>query len=113
MSPQNHLETLNLQEAAAFLKIHEVTLSIKATSGEIQGAKIGKRWVFLQVDLIEHIRAQYQVRALQGDKKEQICHFTNAKTRLTGGSKSASVDEQYNAVLGLTTKSKPRNTTTS
>ncbi len=114
MSQQNHLETLNLQQAAAFLKIHEVTLSIKATSGEIQGAKIGKRWVFLKIDLVSHIRAQYQVRALQGEKKETaLCHFTNAKTPLHGGLKSPSVDEQYNTVLGLTTKSKPRNTTTS
>ena len=114
MSEPNHPETLNLEAAAAFLKIHAVTLSIKASSGEIQGAKIGKRWVFLQVDLIEHIRAQYQVRALQGDiKKEQICHFTNAKTRPSGGLKSPSVDEQYNAALGIAKKSKPRNTTTS
>ena len=109
-----HLKTLNLEEAAAFLKIHAVTLSEKAKSGEIKGAKIGKRWVFIEVDLADHIRAQYQVRALQGEKKETaLCHFTNAKTPLHGGLKSPSVDEQYNTVLGLTTKSKPRNTTTS
>lgn len=78
MSPQYRLETLNLQEAAAFLKIHEVTLSIKATSGEIQGAKIGKRWVFLKVDLIMHIRSQYQLRALQGEKRE---HYVTLQTQ--------------------------------
>lgn len=104
---------MNLEEAAAFLKIHAITLSIKASSGEILGAKIGKRWVFLKVDLIEHIRAQYKVRALQGERKEIICHFTNAKTRPSGGLKSLSVDEQYKEALGLATKSKPRNTTTS
>lgn len=107
------IETLNLQEAADFLKIHAVTLSIKVSSGEIPGAKIGKRWVFLKVDLIMHIRSQYQLRALQGDKKEQICHFTNEKTRPLGGLKSPSLDEQYNDLLGLKTKSKPRNSMTS
>ncbi|MGZ8983577.1 MAG: helix-turn-helix domain-containing protein [Methylotenera sp.] len=105
---------MNLQEAAAFLKIHTVTLSIKASNGEINGAKIGKRWVFLKVDLIMHIRSQYQLRALQCDiKKEQIYHFTNAKTRPSGGLRSLSVDEEYKKALGQATKSKPRNTTTS
>lgn len=107
------IKTLNLKEAAAFLKIHPVTLSVKAASGEIQGAKIGKRWVFLQVDLIEHIRAQYQARALQGERKEALCHSTNARTRPLGGLKSLSVDEQYKNLLGLTTKSKLRNSMTS
>jgi len=113
MSQHNDLETLNLQEAADFLKIHAVTLSVKASSGEIQGAKIGKRWVFLKVDLVDYIRAQYKVRALQGERKEIKCHFTSAKTPPSGGSKSLSVDRKYKEALGLTTKSKPRNSMTS
>lgn len=104
-------ETFDLKEAADFLKIHPVTLSIKAASGEIHGAKIGKAWVFLKVDLIEHIRAKYKVRALQGERKEKICHFTNAKTQASGGLRSPSEVEQYNAALGLKTKSKLRNST--
>ena len=104
MSQDQNIKTLNLKEAAAFLKIHPVTLSIKAASREIQGAKIGKRWVFLQVDLIEHIRAQYQPRALQGERKETLCHSINVRTRPLGGLKSLSVDEQYKNLLGLTTK---------
>lgn len=106
------MNTLTLQEAAAFLKIHPVTLSIKAAAGEILGAKIGKRWVFLEIDLMEHIRSQYKWRALQGERKETLCHSTNAKIRPSGGLRSLPVDEQYNAALGLTTKSKPRSTTT-
>jgi hypothetical protein len=113
MSEPNHPETLNLEEAADFLKIHTVTLSIKAASGQIQGAKIGKRWVFLKIDLIMHIRSQYQLRAVQGEKKELLCHSTNAKILQHGGLKSQLVEEQYKAALGQATKSKPRNTTTS
>lgn len=112
MSHQDDLETLNLQEAAAFLKIHAVTLSIKASSGEIQGAKIGKRWVFLKVDLIDHIRAQYNTRALEGERKETLCHFTNAKTLPSGGSKLPSVDRKYKEALGLQAKSKPKSSMT-
>ena len=66
------MESLNLKEAADFLKIHPVTLSIKASAGEIQGAKIGKRWVFLKVDLIAYLRAQYKVRALQGERNHYV-----------------------------------------
>lgn len=106
------MNTLTLQQAADLLKIHPVTLSMKAAAGDIQGAKVGKRWVFIDVDLIDYIRAQYQRRALQGERKDTLCHSTNAKTRLSGGLKSPSVDEQYNAALGLTIKSKPRNITT-
>ena len=113
MTQDSIIKTLNIKEAAAFLKIHPVTLSVKAASGEIQGAKIGKRWVFLEVDLIEHIRSQYKWRALQGERKEALCHSTNAKIRPLGGLKSPSLDEKYNDLLGLKTKSKLRNSTIS
>jgi hypothetical protein len=107
------MSTFTLQQAAAFLKIHPVTLQEKARAGEIPGAKIGKCWVFLEIDLVEHIRAQYPRRALQGEHERNItCHSSNAKTRPPGGSRSSSMDERYNAALGLTTKSKPRNSTT-
>jgi hypothetical protein len=109
----SEFKTFNLNEAADFLKIHPVTLSVKAAAGEIKGAKIGKRWVFLQVDLVEHIRSQYKWRALQGEKKETLCHSTNAKIRPSGGLKLPSVDNQYNEVLRLQTKSKLRNSTIS
>ena len=111
MTQEKQTKTMNIDEAATFLKIHPVTLSVKAASGEIHGAKIGKRWVFLEVDLLDHIRAQYQMRALQGDRKEEACHSTNAKTRQLGGLKSPSVDENYNDLLGLKTKIKPKNST--
>jgi excisionase family DNA binding protein len=106
------MNTLTLQQAADLLKLHPVTLQGKAKAGLIPCCKVGRRWVFIEIDLIEYMRAQYQWRALQGAEKETLCHSTNAKTRPTGGSKSPSVDEQYNAVLGLRIKPKLRNTTT-
>lgn len=107
------MSTFTLQQAADFLKIHPMTLQEKARSGEIPGAKIGKRWVFLEFDLIEHIRSQYKRRALQGAHERNLtCHSTNAKTRPAGGSKSPSMDERYKEALRLKTKSKLRNSTT-
>lgn len=98
------MKTIDLYAAAELLHIHPVTLREKARLGEIPGAKIGKAWVFVEVDLIEHIRTQYPLRVMQGAQKEKsLCHSTNAKTRLCGGSKSATTDSQYREALGLTT----------
>ena len=108
------MDTLTLQEAADFLKIHPVTLLDKANAGEVPGAKIGKRWVFVRIDLIDCIRSQYKRRALQGESMEEtLCHSSNAKTHQIGGSKSRhTTDEQYSKALGLLTSEKRRSTTT-
>ena len=97
------MDTLTLQEAAECLKIHPVTLLEKANAGEVPGAKIGKRWVFVKIDLIEHIRSQYKRRALQGEHMEETrCHSSNVKTPQIGGSKSRlAMDDQYRKALGL------------
>jgi excisionase family DNA binding protein len=50
--------TLTLEEAARLLQLHPTTLAAKARSGEIPGAKPGKRWVFVEVDLVEYVRTQ-------------------------------------------------------
>ena len=101
--------TLDLQKAARFLWMHPVTLRNKARSGEIPGAKIGKRWVFLRFDLERYIRAQYPSRALQGDNHEAMpCHSISVRTPHIGGSKSASKDVSlYRKALGLLTDKKP------
>jgi hypothetical protein len=95
------------------LKLHPTTLAAKARVGEIPGAKLGKCWVFLEVDLVAHVRSHYPSRALQGDSMEiTACHFTNAKTHPRGGSKSLTTEKAYRKALGLPTASKRRNTTT-
>ena len=44
------MHTLDLKQAAEFLKMHPVTLQCKAKAGEIPGAKPGKSWVFIDED---------------------------------------------------------------
>ena len=61
--------TLDLGEAAAFLKISEATAQEMAASGELPGAKIGRAWVFLLDDLAEWLRAQ--VKAQREERKAQ------------------------------------------
>ncbi len=100
------METLDIDEAAEVLKIHPVTLSEKASRGEIPGARIGKRWVFIKVDLIDFIRSQYRRQAVQGEPMEvSICHSTKEKIPRFGGSKSRlPTDDAYNRALGLPTR---------
>jgi excisionase family DNA binding protein len=108
------MSTLTLQQAAALLKIHPVTLQEKARAGVIPGAKIGRAWVFVEIDLLEYIRAQYTRRAFQGDRKEVLkCHSSNAKTHPIGGSISPTTDDEYSKVLALPTRRKRGSTTTS
>jgi excisionase family DNA binding protein len=65
VTPTPTAASLNLAEAAAFLGIHGDTLRERAASGIIPGAKIGKEWRFLDVDLAKYLREQY------------ACHSTN------------------------------------
>ena len=108
------MSTLTLQQAAALLKIHPVTLQDKARAGEIPGAKVGRAWVFVEIDLLEYIRSKYARRALQGDRAEVTqCHSTSAVAHRIGGSNSATTDDEYSKVLALPTERKLRSTTTS
>ena len=98
------MTTLNLRQAAELLNIHPATLQEKARTGEIPGARIGKCWVFIEFDLIQHIRAQYARRALQGEQKEvSLCHSSNAKIHPIGGSNYPTTDSYYSKVLGQST----------
>jgi len=107
------MKTLTIEQAAELLCMHVVTVRNKARTGELPAAKIGKRWLFLEIDLINWLRLQYPVQALQGDepKKEiKLCHSTNVKIALSGGSSSQSTEDAYRKALGLMT-AKPRKNT--
>jgi hypothetical protein len=107
------MDTLDTKQAAQFLHIHPVTLQGKARRGEIPGAKIGKQWVFLQLDLLAYVRAQYVARVSQGDTQENLgCHSTSARIRPIGGLSSPSWAKMYHEALGLPTRSKLRNSMT-
>src|SRR3989344_3632545 len=98
------MKTMDLKEASAFLHMHPVTLLRKVNAGEIPGAKVGKRWLFVDVDLIDHLRSNYSRRALRGDTEvTSLCLSSNAKTRPSGGSKSPIEDDEYSKVLALPT----------
>jgi len=99
--------SLDIDEAAAFLGLHPSTLQERARAGAIPGAKIGKEWRFLDVDLAAYLRAQYP--ANQTQKPGKSCHFTvEAKS---GGSASRTRASGLDDLLGLPT-AKPRSAST-
>lgn len=51
---------LNLEEAAKLLRFESPEcLRQKVKAGEIPGTKLGRSWIFIEEDLIEHIRRGY------------------------------------------------------
>ncbi len=109
------MKTLDLREAASFLHIHPVTLLRKAQAGEVPGAKPGKCWVFIDVDLADYLRTNYRRQASSDgiNGKEQKCPSIDRITRRSGMSISPpQAADEYAKALGLTTARKPRNTTT-
>lgn len=112
----NEYQTLDLLEAAHFLRMSPAVLRQKAKLGIIPGAKPGKRWVFLEAELALYLRSLY---ALPGQaplsdckpKEVQSCHSTNAAN--SGGCVSLPLtDAEYADRLGLPTGRPQRNTTT-
>ncbi|MDP1708819.1 MAG: helix-turn-helix domain-containing protein [Gammaproteobacteria bacterium] len=106
--------TLDLVEAAAFLRMSPAVLRQKAKAGVVRGAKPGKRWVFLVEDLAAYLRSLYHDngQAPQSGWKEVIpCHSINAA--MCGGSALRhQTDDEYANLLRLKISNRPRNTTT-
>ena len=101
------MKTLTLQEAAELLKMTPEGLRIKASKGEIPGAKPGKRWVFKEDDLDQYLRSLYAKLAKESQgvikvSRREIWHSTSEKA--FGGLMSNSMEKEYNNLLGLVTK---------
>lgn len=87
--------SMNIEEAAAFLGLHPLTLGERARAGIIPGAKIGKEWRFFDVDLLEYARGRYN--------KGEPCHSTDAPTAQNGGSAYSSAADELDALLATPT----------
>ncbi len=72
------MKTLNLTEAAQFLKLHPEEVRRRAKAGIIPSAKLGKRWAFIENDLADHIRSLYACT----QQALQVGHDRQARFRL-------------------------------
>ena len=103
------MKTLDILEASALLKLHPQTVLQRARAGVIPAAKPGKCWVFIEEDLIDWIRSQYnrpQQDVGQGGKKCSL----KEKIANTGGIDSRlPTEQQYANLLKLPTKKRHKN----
>ena len=100
------MRTLDLQQAAQLLRINAEELRQRAKAGAIPGAKVGRRWIFVEDDLVEHVRSLYASprQALQVTlRKEPECHSANA---VVSGASTLLLPagSEYAERLGLPTK---------
>lgn len=103
------MQSLDLIEAAEFLKMNAEVLRRKAKAGDVPGKKPGKHWVFIKEHLADfvsdrHTKHGRELRVIDGFKpthEDTIkCQSTNAKKR--GGSNSPrQMDAEYSSLLGL------------
>lgn len=99
--------TLSIEEAAEILFMSPAALGQLARTGKIKAAKPGKRWVFLENDLVAYLDALYigSGQAPQSGCEEETsrCHYTNAEPR-GGLASQPRTDREYAVLLGLKKK---------
>lgn len=61
--------TFDIHEAADFLKVDRTTVLELAQCGELPGARIGRAWVFLRMDLQDYLRDR--IRQQTNKRREQ------------------------------------------
>jgi hypothetical protein len=110
------MKTLDLQEAAHFLKMHPEEIRRRAKEGKIPGAKVGRAWVFIDIDLADYVRSLYaqsrQALRVTLGKELESCHSENA-TQSGGSTSLPQTGSEYANLLGLVTKPSRKNCTTS
>lgn len=108
------MRTLDLKEAAQLLRMHPEEVRRRVKAGELPGAKAGRAWVFVDLDLVDYLRSLYPAawQALQvTSRKESECHYANADQSI-GSTFAPPVGSEYANLLGLETKPKRRSCTT-
>lgn len=101
------MKTLNLKEAAIFLKMTPEGLRVKVAKGEIPASKVGKYWIFIEADLVDYMRSRYSKSAetswgVVDSNRRTTWHST--KGEVSGGLISDTKVSVYNDLLGLQTK---------
>ena len=108
------MNTLDLKQAAAFLRMHPEEVRRRAKIGQLPGAKPGKSWVFIEDDLAAWLRGQYMTAAALPPKigrEKATWHSTNVEA--LGGSTSPRQGESaLDALLRQAIKPRRRSSTT-
>lgn len=64
------LDTMDIEEAAKYLKASVRTVYGLAAQGALPGSKVGRRWVFVRRDLANYLLDRYAIKVMSGVKDE-------------------------------------------
>jgi Helix-turn-helix domain len=106
------MRTLDLREAADFLRMSPAVLRQKAREGLVKAAKPGKRWVFLDDDLAVFLRELYARRRqapLSGSNVEESTWGYQDAVMSGGSSSPRRTANEYVSLLGLATNGRRKN----
>jgi hypothetical protein len=96
------MKTLDLSAAASMLHMGEDALMRKTRAGIIPGCKPGRQWIFLEVDLIEWMRSQYNQAPKAKTKQWRL-----ASAGRSSISTAATKDAELGELLKQVTRSRP------
>ncbi len=112
------METLLLQDAAAFLHMNPEVLRRKAKNGEIPGRKAGRKWVFVKEHLADFISGRYATperkpQVVDGltTREVKLCHYRK-EAKPGGFDLRHQTDDEYSDLLGLKTSKQRKNSMT-
>jgi hypothetical protein len=108
------MNTLTLDEAAGFLKMHPEEVRCRAKRGLIPASKPGRRWVFIDDDLAAFLRGKYptQRQALRVTSEKGSTPWVSANEAPSGGSTSRHHQaSEYEEVLKRAAKPTRKNST--
>ena len=95
------MKTFDINQAAEFLGAHKETVRRLVATGKIPGVKVGRGWVFIEQDLVMHIRNKYSTcDASQGDHRSNN-KWHSTKEMKSGGLIFSTKEKEYVKVLGL------------
>ena len=105
------VRTLTLAEAASFLQISKEELRRRAKKGRVKAAKPGKRWAFLEDDLVAYFRSLYPENQAGISENDEATCSTDAGKRggLTLPHQAA---REFDAVLAQRIKPRHKNSMT-
>ncbi|MGC0155375.1 helix-turn-helix domain-containing protein [Chromobacterium vaccinii] len=109
--------TMDIGQAAAFLRCCEDTVYQLARKKKLPGRKVGRAWVFLKSDLVAHIRggqndSRQEVQVGIEGKGVEGCRSINVG-ELGGAISQRQAEIELGNLLGRVTGRGPRNSTIS
>lgn len=101
------MKTLDLKEAAFFLRMSPEGLRRKIAKGELPASKIGRRWLFIEDDLVQYMRSSYATPpetswGVVGINRRTTWH--SIKEATSGGLPLPTKEQEYRKALGLPIK---------